>query len=42
MDTNSLVEGVDAVADILNFPIHSGSVAGKFVVVSDERVGCFV
>ena len=39
---NGLVEGVDVVADILNFPIHSDSVAGKFVVMPDKQVGCFI
>ena len=42
MNADGLVEGVDAVADILNFSIHSDGVAGKFIVVSDECMGCFV
>ena len=42
MNTDGLVEGVDTVADVLNFSVHSDSVAGEFVVVPDERVGCFV
>ena len=39
---DGLVEGVDTVTDVLNFSIHSDGVAGKFVVVLDECVGCFV
>ena len=42
MDTNDLVESVDVVANILNFSVHSDGVAGEFVVMSDECMGCLI
>ena len=42
MNINGLVESVDMVTDILNFSVHSNSIAGEFVVVLDKCIGCLV